>query len=77
MVLVLNKPQKLDYSVSKAYCPISLLECTGKALEKIIANRINANILNFNILPATQFGFRPHHNTIDAVTTLVHRIQAT
>jgi hypothetical protein len=25
----------------------------------------------------TQFGSRPHHNTVDAVATLVHRIQAT
>ncbi len=27
-----------DYSQAKAYCPISLLECTGKLMEKIIAN---------------------------------------
>ena len=63
--------------MAKAYRPISLLECTGKVLEKIVANRINANILNHNILPPTQFGSQPHHNAVDAVTTLVHQIQAT
>jgi hypothetical protein len=46
-------------------------------LEKIIANRINADILNHDILPPTQFGSRPHHNAVDAVATLVHQIQAT
>jgi len=55
-IVVLNKPQKPDYSVAKAYRPISLLECTGKVLEKIVANRINADILNHDILPPTQFG---------------------
>jgi hypothetical protein len=71
-VVVLNKPQKPDYSQPKAYRPISLLECTGKALEKIVTNRINADILKYDILPPTQFGSRPHHNAIDAVATLVH-----
>jgi hypothetical protein len=45
-------------------------------LEKIIANRINANILKYDILPPNQFRSRPHHNAVDAVMTLVHRIQA-
>jgi hypothetical protein len=75
-IVVLNKPQKPDYSQPKAYRPISLLECTGKALEKVVANRINADILKYDILPPTQFGSRPHHNAIDAVATLVHHIQA-
>jgi hypothetical protein len=55
-IVILNKPQKPDYSVAKAYRPISLLECIGKVLEKIVANRINTDILNHDILPSTQFG---------------------
>jgi hypothetical protein len=43
MIVMLNKLQKPDCSISKAYHPISLLECTGK-LEKIVANRINFDI---------------------------------
>jgi hypothetical protein len=74
MVVVLNKPQKLNYSSSKAYCPISLHKYTEKALEKIVANRINDDILKFDILPATQFSSRPHYNTIDTIATLVHQI---
>jgi hypothetical protein len=37
-IVVLNKPQKPDYSLPKAYRLISLLECTGKVLEKIVTN---------------------------------------
>jgi hypothetical protein len=55
-IVILNKPQKPDYSIAKAYQPISLLECMGKVLEKIVANRINADILNHDILLSTQFG---------------------
>jgi len=49
----------------------------GKAVEKIVTNRINADILRHDILPPTQFRSRPHHNAIDAVATVVHCIQAT
>jgi hypothetical protein len=76
-VIVINKPQKPDYSLPKVYRPISLLECTGKLLEKIVANKINEDILTHNLLPMGQFGSRPHHNAVDTVTTLVHCIQNT
>jgi retron-type reverse transcriptase len=75
--VVINKPQKPDYSAPKAYRSIALMECVGKLLEKIVAKRINNDIERFNLLPMTQFGSRPHHSTIDAVATLVHKIQRT
>jgi endonuclease/exonuclease/phosphatase (EEP) superfamily protein YafD len=34
LVVVIPKPGKSDYTVAKAYRPISLLECCGKLLEK-------------------------------------------
>jgi hypothetical protein len=74
MVVILNKPNKPDYSLAKAYCPISLLECIAKLLEKIVAKRVNADIISANLLPISQFGSRPKHNAIDAVATLVHKI---
>jgi hypothetical protein len=77
MVVAINKPFKPDYSKPNAYRPISLMECTGKLLEKIITKWINNDIQMHNLLPMTQFGSQPHHSTIDAAATLVHRIQAT
>ena len=76
-IVVINKPQKPDYSLPKAYRPISLLECTGKLLEKIVTNKVNSDIQTYDLLPMGQFGSRPHHNAIDAVATLVHRVQHT
>jgi hypothetical protein len=75
--VILNKPNKPDYSLAKAYRPISLLECIAKLLEKIVAKRVNADIISADLLPMSQFGSRPKHNAIDAVATLVHKIQAT
>jgi hypothetical protein len=76
-VIMINKPHKPDYTVPKAYCPIALLECTGKLLEKIVTKRINADIEQHDLLPMTQFGSRPKHNAINAVASLIHKIQGT
>jgi len=35
-VVPIPKPNKADYRIGKAYCPISLLECCRKLLKKII-----------------------------------------
>jgi hypothetical protein len=36
-VVIIPKPGKADYSAPKAYRPISLMECLGKTLEKVVA----------------------------------------
>jgi hypothetical protein len=74
---MLNKPKKPDYTIPKAYRPIALMECAGKLLEKIVAKRINSDIQRYDLLPMTQFRSRPQHNTLDAIATLVHKIQGT
>ena len=76
-MVILNKPNKPDYSLAKAYRPISLLECIAKLLEKIVAKSINTDIISADLLPISQFGSHPQHNMIDTVATLVHKIQAT
>ena len=77
-IVPVPKPNKPDYSAPKAYRPVSLMECSGKLLEKVITKRITNDIsLHPNILPNNQFGSRPQHCTTDAALTLTHRIQAT
>jgi len=76
LVVVIPKPAKPDYSLPKAYRPISLLECCGKLLEKIIAKRVLHDIHNHDILPPTQFGSRDYHCAVDATLCLVHNAQA-
>ena len=78
IVVPVPKPNKPDYSAPKAYRPVSLMECTGKLLEKVIAKRITNDIALYpDILPSNQFGSRPQYSTTDAALALVHRIQAT
>jgi len=76
LVVVIPKPAKPDYSLPKAYRPISLLECCGKLLEKIIAKRILHDIHQYDILPPSQFGSRDYHCAVDAALCLVHNAQA-
>ena len=76
-IVPVAKPNKPDYSAPKAYRPVSLMECTGKLLEKVITRRITNDIAAHpDILPNNQFGSRPQHCTTDAALALVHRIQA-
>ena len=77
-IVPVAKPNKPDYSAPKAYRPVSLMECTGKLLEKVITKCIADDIALYpDILPNTQFGSRPQHCTTDAALALTHRIQAT
>jgi len=76
VVVVLPKPYKPDYSLPKAYRPISLLECCGKLLEKIIAKWILSDTHDHNILPSTQFGSHDYHSAVDAALCLTHQAQA-
>ena len=39
-IVIIKKPNKPDYSIPKAYRPVSLLNCLGKVLEKIMASRL-------------------------------------
>ena len=76
-IVPIPKPNKPDYSAPKAYRPVSLMECTGKLLEKVVTTRITNDISLYpDILPNNQFGSRPQHCTTDTALTLVHRIQA-
>ena len=74
-VVPIPKPNKADYSVPKAYRPISLLECCGKLLEKLVARRILHDLNTFNILPNSQFGSRDNYCATDAALALAHTAQ--
>ena len=74
-VVPIAKPSKPDYSLPKAYRPISLLECSGKLLEKIVANRVLHDLNAFSILPPSQFGSRDGHCAVDAALAIAHTAQ--
>ncbi len=76
MSIILKKSDKLNYSISKTYRIITLLNCLGKVAEKIIAVQlsytaeINDKLLNFD-----QIRGRKQRSVINAVLNLVHDAQ--
>ena len=50
------------------YRPISLLPSISKIIEKLVHKRLYSFCENNEILNDNQYGFRPKHSTIDAVS---------
>src|ERR1700691_1359314 len=69
---VLRKPNKPDYSLPKAYRPITLLNTIAKTLSSIISEDLVHLAETHNLLPANHFGGRPGRSTVDSLTLTVH-----
>ena len=82
---ILKKSNKSDYSNSKAYRIITLLECMSKISEKIIANRLtyyaslnSTETKSMNLKPLLdheQMRGRKFRSAVDAVMNLTHDVQ--
>src|ERR1700710_409935 len=69
-VVIIKKVGKHDYGITKAYRPISLLNCLGKISEKIMATRLAHMAEKYRLLHQLQIGGRPKRSPIDAVMLL-------
>jgi hypothetical protein len=76
IVCVIPKANRADYTLAKNFRPISLLECLGKLLEKVVAKLIYRDMSKHLLVPTAQFGGRNASSTLDAGLTLVHDIQS-
>jgi hypothetical protein len=76
-VVVIPKPGKTNYTTAKSYHPISLLECTGKVLEKIIAACLTSDVDHFDLLGPLQYGSHHYHSATDAATILRYKAEST
>jgi ribonuclease HI len=65
--VILPKPGKPDYSLPRAYRPISLLPCLGKILERIVADRTADAALRCGALIPSQLGARSGVSPTDAL----------
>lgn len=74
-ILPLRKPNKPDYTVPKAFRPISLLPTLGKILELVVARRLSYWAETQNLLPAQQFGARPRRSGEQALVVLTEKIK--
>ena len=67
--------KKASHMIVNNYRPISLLSIFNQLLEKIVSKRLTSFIINHNILYSKQFGFRSQHSTIQAVLSIIDKIQ--
>ena len=58
------------------YRPISILPCLSKILERLMYNRINNFLAEYNILSNKQYGFRGNYSTYMAMIDLVDKISS-
>ena len=72
---IIRKPNKLDYSVPRAYRPVSLLKCLGKMPEKVIAKRLAYIAETQGLVHSEQIGGRPGRSPIHADMIFVYDLQ--
>ena len=73
--VILKKASKPDYSIPKAYRVISLLNCLGKVLERLVARRLGALAETTDLLHPSQLGGRLRKSAIDAALLFYNNIQ--
>ena len=73
-IITLRKPGKPDYTVPKAFRPISLHPTISKGLEAVVAARLSYILEKHNLLPINHFGARPSRSAEQALNVLVERI---
>jgi ribonuclease HI len=69
-IIPLKKPDKDNYTIAKAWRPISLLSTLGKVLESVVAERISYVAETFGLLPASHFGARKKRSAEQALILL-------
>jgi hypothetical protein len=73
-IIPLKKPGKEDYTIAKAWRPISLLATLGKVLEAVIAERISYAVETYGLLPTNHFGARKQRSAEQALVFLQEQI---
>jgi ribonuclease HI len=75
MGVTIPKPGKSDYGLAKSYRVISLLNCLGKVVEKVIANMLSEDTDRGNLLHPGQYGGRRGRSAVDAAGVLMSTVQ--
>ena len=73
-IIPLKKPNKGDYTLAKAWRPISLLSTLGKILESVVAERISHAVETFGLLPTNHFGARKQRSAEQALLLLQEHV---
>ena len=71
---VLPKPGRKDYTITKSYRPIALLNTLSKAMDAILAQRISYAVEKHQLLPKDHLGGRKAMSTEYALHSLLDRV---
>ncbi|XP_052748288.1 uncharacterized protein LOC128200104 [Galleria mellonella] len=74
-IRIIPKPGKSEYNHPKAFRPIGLLPLLGKILEKMVAKRLQWDLITNSSLHTNQYGFIPQRSTEDALTDALSLIE--
>ena len=74
VAVALQKPNKPDYTQPHAYRLITLLECMGKILEKIIACRLTFMVGHYKLISGAQSRGKANSATTDVILSFVYDI---
>ena len=75
VLVMVQKPKKLDKSCPRSYRPIALLSVLGKGLERVLARRMAWIAVQHKVLASQQFGALPLRSAVDLTTCLTHDIE--
>jgi len=73
--IIISKPNKSLYNISKAFCPIVFLNILGKLIKKVISNRLQVHSIASNFIHLNQLGGIKQYSTIDTGIFLTHLIR--
>ena len=73
-IIPIHKKGK-DKKKPNSYRPISLLNCKGKLLEKVINRRPLSFLEDNNVLSQTQTGYRKHRSMEDQLSLIAQEIE--
>ncbi|KAJ5260426.1 hypothetical protein N7505_009807 [Penicillium chrysogenum] len=73
-IIPLKKPNKENYTIAKAWRPISLLATLGKILESVVAERISHAVETHGLLPTSHFGARKQRSAEQPLVLLQEQI---
>ncbi len=73
--ILLEKLGKRDFGLVRSYRVISLLNCLGKVVEKVVADELAQYCESHSKLHPRQMGARKERSAIDAVAIVIHKVQ--
>jgi len=73
-IVIIPKPNKALYNLPKSFCPIVLLNTTGKHFENMIRERLQFLLISNNFIYSCQLGSLKYKSTTNAGVALTHFI---